>query len=118
MDLRQHAATTGSALKNWFIAQCCDAATVAALWWAGLTIIGIPGAPLWALMGRMLQFVPNFGGAIAMIFPALVGAFSANHMKLFYVLILYPVILLIEAFCLQPYFMKLTSRMPFCESLL
>jgi len=118
MDFREHAATTGSALKNWFVAQCYDAATVAALWWVGLTIIGIPWAPLWALIAGVLQFIPNFGGAIAMIFPALVGAFSSNHMKFFYVLILYAVIMLIEGFFLQPYFMKRTARVPFWASLL
>jgi len=34
-----HARTTGSALKNWFVAQCYDALAVAALWLVGLLII-------------------------------------------------------------------------------
>jgi len=37
MDWRSHARTTGTALKNWFIAQCQDSLAVALLipfWWA------------------------------------------------------------------------------------
>ncbi len=40
-DLGRHARTTGSALKNWFIAQCLDSLAVAALWLVGLWIIHI-----------------------------------------------------------------------------
>jgi len=61
MDWRSHARTTGSALKNWFIAQCYDSLAVAVLWLVGLWIIGIPWAPLWAILGGVLQFIPNFG---------------------------------------------------------
>ena len=56
---RSHARTTGSALKNWFIAQCYDSLAVAVLWLVGLWIIGIPWAPLWAILGGVLQFIPE-----------------------------------------------------------
>src|SRR5215475_8025769 len=69
-----HAKITGTALKNWFVAQCFDAAAVALLWLVGLLIIGIPWAPLWALLAGILQFVPNFGGPIAVVIPAILGA--------------------------------------------
>jgi predicted PurR-regulated permease PerM len=115
---RGHARTTGTALKNWFVAQCYDSAAVALLWLVGLLIIGIPWAPLWAFLAGLLQFVPNFGGAIAVIFPAIVGALSSDHMRFFYVLILFAVIMVVDGFFLQPYFMKRTAKVPFWAALL
>jgi|SRR5580765_602807 predicted PurR-regulated permease PerM len=113
MDWRSHAYTTGSALKNWFIAQCYDSLAVAFLWLVGLLIIGIPWAPLWATLAGMLQFIPNFGVLISLIGPALIGAFSADHMRFFYVLILFAVIMVTDGLFLQPYLMKRTTRVPF-----
>lgn len=118
MDWRSHARTTGSALKNWFVAQCLDSLAVAVLWLAGLLIIGIPWAPLWALLAGALQFIPNFGGALVVAPPAMIGALSADHMKFFYVLILYAVITVSDGFLLQPYFMKRRASVPFWASLL
>src|SRR5512146_661617 len=118
MPWQDHARTTGSALKNWFIAQCYDSLAVALLWLVGLLIIGIPWAPLWALLAGMLQFVPHLGGPLALIAPALVGAFSSDHMRFFYVLILFAVIMVTDGLFLQPYFMKRTAKVPFWASLL
>jgi predicted PurR-regulated permease PerM len=112
-DWRSHLRTTGSALKNWFIAQCQDSLAVALMWLIGLLIIGIPWAPLWAALGGVLQFIPNFGVMISVIGPALIGAFSSDHMKFFYVLILFAVIMVTDGLFLQPYLMKRTARVPF-----
>jgi predicted PurR-regulated permease PerM len=117
MNWRGHARTTGRALKNWFIAQCYDSAVVALLWLVGLLIIGIPWAPLWAILAGLLQFVPNFGGPIAVIIPAILGALSSDHMRFFYVLILFAVIMVTDGFFLQPYFMKRTAKVPFWVAL-
>lgn len=117
-DWRSHARTTGSALKNWFIAQCQDSLAVAILWFVGLWIIGIPWAPVWAILAGLLQFIPNFGGPIAVIIPAILGALSHDHMRFFYVLILFAVIMVIDGLFLQPYLMKQTAKVPFWVSLL
>jgi predicted PurR-regulated permease PerM len=117
-DWRSHVKLTGSALKNWFIAQCYDSLAVALLWLVGLLIIGIPWAPLWALLAGLLQFVPNFGGAIAVIIPAVLGALNHDHMRFFYVLILFAVIMVTDGLLLQPYLMKRTAKVPFWASLL
>src|SRR5262245_20494580 len=118
MDWRSHARTTGTALKNWFVALCYDSLAVALLWLVGLLIIGIPWAPVWAILAGMLQFIPNFGGAIAVIMPAILGALSHDHMRFFYVLILFAVIMVTDGLFLQPYLMKRTARVPFWASLL
>lgn len=113
MDWRSHARTTKTALKNWFIAQCQDSLAVALQWLAGLLIIGIPWAPLWAFLAGLLQFIPNFGVVMAVIPPALIGALSSDHMKFFYVLILFAIIMFVDGFLLQPYFMRRTAKVPF-----
>jgi predicted PurR-regulated permease PerM len=118
MAWHDHARTTGTALKNWFIAQCYDSLAVALLWLVGLLIIGIPWAPLWAVLAGLLQFVPNFGGAIAVIIPAVLGALNHDHMRFFYVLILFAVIMVTDGLLLQPYLMKRTAKVPFWASLL
>jgi predicted PurR-regulated permease PerM len=114
---RSHLRTTGSALKNWFIAQCQDSLAVALLWFVGLKIIGIPWALLWAILAGLLQFIPNFGGPIAVIIPAILGAASHDHMHFFYVLILFAVIMVTDGLLLQPYLMKRTAKVPFWASL-
>jgi predicted PurR-regulated permease PerM len=118
MAWREHARTTGVALKNWFVAQCLDAAAVALLWLIGLLIIGIPWAPVWALLAGVLQFIPNFGGPLAVVIPAILGALSANHMRFVYVLILFAAIMVVDGFLLQPYFMKRNAKVPFWVALL
>ncbi len=117
MDLRDHARTTGSALKNWFIAQCYDSLAVALMWLAGLWIIHIPWAPLWAVLAGILQFIPNFGVVLSLIGPALLGAFSSDHMRFFYVLGLFAVIMVADGLFLQPYLMKRTAKVPFWVAL-
>jgi predicted PurR-regulated permease PerM len=118
MDWKDHARTTGSALKHWFIAQCYDSLVVAVLWLVGLWIIGIPWAPVWAILAGMLQFIPNLGGPLAVIIPAILGAFSHDYMRFFYVLILFAIIMMTDGLLLQPYFMKRTAKVPFWASLL
>lgn len=118
MDWRSNARTTAVALKNWFVAQCLDSVAVALLWLVGLMIIGIPWAPVWAFLGGLLQFIPNFGGPIAVIIPAILGAASPDKMRFFYVLILFAGIMVTDGLLLQPYLMKRTARVPFWASLL
>jgi predicted PurR-regulated permease PerM len=118
MDWRDHARTTGTALKHWFIAQCYDSATVALLWLIGLLIIGIPWAPVWAILAGLFQFVPNIGGPLALVIPAILALSSGDKMRFFYVLILFAVIMVADGLFLQPYFMRRTAKVPFWAALL
>src|SRR5215467_2752316 len=117
-DWRSHLRTTGSALKNWFIAQCQDSLAVALMWLVGLLIIGIPWAPVWAILAGILQFIPHLGGPLALVMPAILGAISQDHMRFFYVLILFAVIMVTDGLFLQPYFMRRTAKVPFWAALL
>jgi predicted PurR-regulated permease PerM len=118
MDTRTHLRITGSALKNWFIAQTYDAFAVGALWLIGLLLVGVPWAPFWALLGALFQFVPNIGPALSLLGPVLAALFSDNAERALWVLGVYAVIVVVDGLVLQPYFMKRTSKVPIWASLL
>ncbi len=119
MDYLRHARTTGRALKHWFRAMCLDVLAVGCLWLIGLEIIGVPWAPLWAVLGGLLQFIPGIGMVIALIGPALAILFSGGDMmRLIYLLIVYAAIAIIDGLFLLPYFMKRSARVPLWASIL
>src|SRR3954465_2650827 len=117
-----HARTTGSALKNWFVAQCYDALAVAAMWLIGLLIIRVPFAPLWALLGGAFQFVPQLGAVLGLAGPALALFFgNIDHLRwepFLELLILYALIVVIDGLWLQPYIMRRTVKVPIWASIL
>jgi predicted PurR-regulated permease PerM len=118
MEVRDHARVTGTALKRWFIAQLQDAACVGALWLVGLLIIGVPWAPLWAVIAMVFQFVPHLGPVISLIGPAVVATASGGFMRLIYVFILYAVVAVVDGLVLQPYLMRRAARVPIWASIL
>ena len=118
MELKEHAQVTGGALKRWFLAQLQDSLCVGALWLIGLLIIGVPLAPLWAVIAAVFQFVPHLGPIISLIGPAVAAAVSGDFMRLIYVLILYAVVAVVDGLVLQPYLMRRTARVPIWASIL
>src|ERR1700735_293340 len=83
MDIRNnnpsaHLKTAGSALVAWWRAATLDALIVGVLWLIGLELIRVPLAPMWAVLGGILQIIPTFGGMIALIGPVLSVAFSGH----------------------------------------
>ena len=71
--------TAGSALLGWWQAATIDALIVGVLWLVGLELLHIPLAPLWAFLGALCQFVPGFGGALALLGPVLSLALTSGH---------------------------------------
>jgi len=115
---RAHARTAGTALLNWWRAVSIEALCVAILWWIGLTILRVPLAPVWALIGGLMTFVPNFGGVITVIFPVLAITLSGHdYDRMLFVLGLYAVIVVIDQLLLQPWLLKRTSRVPIWASI-
>jgi predicted PurR-regulated permease PerM len=113
VDARGHFETTFGALKRWFIAQCYDSAAVAAMWLIGLMILRTPWAPLWALLGGALQFVPNFGPLLTLIGPAVALALvGAGWERLIGLLVVFAIIAFVDGLILQPYLMKRQNRVP------
>jgi predicted PurR-regulated permease PerM len=118
-DIKEHARTAANALFNWWKAVTIEAFCVALMWWIGLMLLHVPLAPVWALIGGLMTFVPNFGGVITVIFPVLMVLFSGHDIyRLGLVLGLYAVIVVVDQLVLQPYLLKRTNRIPIWASIL
>jgi predicted PurR-regulated permease PerM len=109
----------GGALLGWWQAASLDALIVGILWLIGLELIRVPLAPLWAFLGALLQFIPNFGGMIALIGPVLSVAFSGHdEWRLGLVLGLYGLIVVLEGLVIGPYILHRTTRVPWWAAFL
>ncbi len=117
-DFRDHARTAGTALFNWWKAVTIEALCVAVMWLIGLLLLHVPLAPVWAVIGGLMTFIPNFGGVITVIFPVLMILFSGHDMyRLGLVLGLYAVIVVVDQLALQPLLLKRVSRIPIWASI-
>ncbi len=98
---------------GWWRATTLDALIVSCIWFAGLELIGVAFAPLWAIFGALLQFIPTYGGMIALIGPVLAVAFSGHdEYRLGFVLGLYGLIVVLEGLVIGPYILHRTTRVP------
>jgi predicted PurR-regulated permease PerM len=119
MNIGDHLRTTGGALKNWALAQLLDSLAVGALWLAGLSILRVPLAPLWAVIAAVVQIVPHFGPILGLLGPVLAATIKwADWEHPLYVLGLYAVIAVADGLVLQPYIMRRTARVPVWASVL
>ena len=118
MPFNTHIRTAGQALFNWWKAVTIEALCVAVIWWVGLFFIHVPLAPLWAIIGGLMTFIPNFGGVITVIFPVLTVLFTGHdYFRLALVLGLYAVIVVVDQLVLQPLLMKRMNRVPVLVSI-
>jgi predicted PurR-regulated permease PerM len=118
VNLGDHVRTTGSALKNWVIAQLQDSLAVGILWFIGLHFLHVPWAPLWATLAAMLQIVPHLGPILGLIGPLLASTIAWRDWEHpLSVLALYAGIVVIDGFLLQPYIMRRTAKVPIWASI-
>jgi predicted PurR-regulated permease PerM len=114
-----HLRITAAALKRWAIAQLQDSIAVGILWLVGLWILGIPWAPLWAVVAAALQIIPHLGPILGLLGPVLAAALRWHDWRHpLYVLVLYAVIVVVDGFLLQPYIMRRVARVPIWASIL
>ena len=76
-DLRATTAAINDAserLSRFFASQFAVNFGVGIVIWIGLTIIGVPSAPLWGIMTALLRFVPYVGVWLAAIFASILAA--------------------------------------------
>ena len=119
MAIGDHLRITGSALKNWAIAQIQDSLAVGALWLVGLYFLHVPLYPLWAALAALLQIVPHLGPVLSLmcpLFTAVVTFRDWQHPAS--VLALYAVIAVVDGFLLQPFIMRRTAKVPIWASIL
>ena len=119
MEPIDHIHLTGSALKNWAVAQIQDSIAVALLWLIGLWILKIPWAPLWAALAALLQVIPHLGPVLSLLGPVLSALIRWQDWEHpLYVLILYAVIVVVDGLLLQPYIMRRVAKVPMWASIL
>jgi len=105
--------TAGGALVAWWRAATLDALIVGVLWFIGLELIHVPFAPLWAVLGGILQIIPTFGGMIALIGPVFsVAVTGHDEWRLGLVLGLYGIIVVLEGLVIGPYVLHRTTKVP------
>jgi predicted PurR-regulated permease PerM len=114
-----HLRTAGTALVNWWRAVTIEGLCVAVLWLAGLLLLRVPLAPVWALIAGLMTLVPNFGGVIALLGPVFAVLVSQPSMyRLCMLLGLYAAIVVIDQLLIQPLIMKRVTRVPIWASIL
>jgi len=119
MDAGKYIRITGSALKNWAVAQMQDSIAVALLWLVGLWVFNVPWAPLWSVLAAALQIVPHLGPVLSLVGPALAALLHWHDWQHpLYVLILYALIVVVDGLLLQPYIMRRVAKVPMWASIL
>jgi predicted PurR-regulated permease PerM len=119
LDFGDHVRTTGSALRNWAIAQVQDSLAVGVLWLVGLCVLHVPLAPLWAGIAAIFQIVPHLGPVLGLLGPVLAATISwRDWQHPLGVLIVYACVVTIDALLLQPYLMRRTAKVPIWASIL
>ena len=91
------------------------------LWLVGLELLHVPWAPLWAVLGALLQWIPGIGGMLAVAGPAVAITLGSSDDRLFHlcmVLGLYAVIVILEGLVIGPYILHRTTLVPWWASLL
>ena len=85
----------------------------------GLWLLHVPLAPLWAILGALAQFIPNIGGVLALVGPALSLLFAGRNWEQFgFLLTLYAAIVVIDQLAIQPLLMRRITRVPIWASIL
>jgi len=119
LNVGNHIRTTGSALKNWAIAQVQDSLAVGVLWLVGLYVLHVPFAPLWAGIAAVFQIVPHLGPVLGLLGPVLAATITWRDWRHpLGVLIVYACVVTIDALLLQPYLMRRTAKVPIWASIL
>jgi AI-2 transport protein TqsA len=72
--------------------------------WVALVIIGIPAAPLWALLSFITNYVPNIGFVLGLLPPALLGLLAGGWGEFIAVVVVYSVLNFVVQTLIQPRF--------------
>ncbi|HIK30440.1 MAG TPA: AI-2E family transporter [Oscillatoriales cyanobacterium M59_W2019_021] len=100
------------ALGNWMEGIIISSTSIAVLSGLGLAILGIDLVLVHALLAGLLNFIPNIGPTLSLVFPLMIALLDAPW-KILAVVILYVIIQNIESYWLTPTVMaKQVSLLP------
>jgi predicted PurR-regulated permease PerM len=118
MEVRSHVRITARSLKRWFIAECLNSLCVALLWLAGLLILRVPWAPLWALLAAGFHFIPTIGGVLTLLGPLSATLIDGHGWEgSAYLLGLYAVVMVVDGLVLQPMLTRRVAKVPIWASI-
>jgi AI-2 transport protein TqsA len=90
--------------RSYLLVSTVFGAIVAVGDWVALVIIGIPAAPLWALLAFITNYVPNIGFVLGLLPPALLGLLAGGWPELIAVVVVYSVLNFVVQTLIQPRF--------------
>jgi predicted PurR-regulated permease PerM len=101
----------GVTLRLWCLGQLVDMLVVMLLGGIGLILLGVPLAPVLALLAGLANFVP-FIGALAGAVPAVLIAWAQSPTLALWVAVLFVVVQTIEGYGVAPFVQKRTGTLP------
>jgi predicted PurR-regulated permease PerM len=99
------------ALRRWLVGQFMTMVVIAVSTWAGLALIGMPGALLLGLQAGLVNLVPYLGPVIAAI-PILLAAMAQGTSMVLWALGVHIVIQTLEGYLLAPLIQKRAVDLP------
>ncbi|RFC65280.1 AI-2E family transporter [Fulvimarina endophytica] len=101
----------GIALRGWLKAQFVSMAVVGLLTGLGLFVLGVPLAPILAVLAAILTFIPNIGPVLAAI-PAVLLGLSDGLSTALWIVGLYVVVQTVESYLVTPRVQEETVSLP------
>lgn len=98
-------------LRWWLVGQLVAVLLIAASMWAGLSLIGMPGALLLGLQAGLVNFVPYLGPVISAV-PILLAAMAFGPAMVLWALGVHVVVQILEGYVLAPLIQKQTVDVP------
>lgn len=102
---------TARGLRGWMMGQAVSSLLIAALTWAGLSVLGVPAAGGLGIIAGLLDVIPMVGPVIAGI-PAVLLAFTVSPMTALWTLLLFLGIQQVQGNFLQPMIQKHAVNVP------
>lgn len=100
------------ALCNWMGGIILNSIFIFSLSFVGLWLLGIKLVLAHALIAGVLNFIPNVGPSLSVIFPAMVALISEDYWKIIPVIVWYAIIQQIESYWLTPTVMARQISLP------
>lgn len=104
-------ATLGYTLRWWLLGQLLSMTVVGSLTGLGLTLLGVPLAPVLGLLAGLLDFVPSVGPLVAAV-PGVLLAFTQGATTGLLAAGLYGVVQILEGYVLYPLIQERAVKLP------
>lgn len=93
-------------VRRYFVVNAVFGAIVAVIDGALLALLGVPGAPIWAILAFVTNFIPNIGFVIGLIPPAILALVVGGWPLLIAVVLIYSVVNVTLQELVQPRFVS------------